>query len=140
MMYRKQVRSAMAELKTEQRTYRDKALAKVRELAGELQLSKVIVATSFTYFDILLEKNVFGLNEEDYHNYMLGCLLISTKFHEGCQENPKSSRLAKYLKNILQESGMRALELKISSQLGWNFDMQTPTQFVSYFVTRGSPT
>lgn len=137
-MYSKQARSLLAELGPEQTTYRDLAIAKVRDLAAELGLSQVIVSTTYTYFDILLQKLGFELNEGDYHNYMLACFMIATKFHEGCQANPKSGVLAKFLKNLLEETGMRVLELKIAEYLEWNFDIQTPTQFISYFMARGT--
>lgn len=139
MMYRKQTRSTVIELTSEQIAYRELSLQKIKELSIEHSLSQVIMATTYTYFDLLIERMGPNLNEGDYHNYVLGCLLIATKFHEGCQVNSKSGVIAKYLKNLLEEHGMRSLELKIANFLDWNLDLQTPIQFVNYFISRGKP-
>lgn len=131
------MRSSLVQISEEQYTFRDRAIEKVKELVAEHSLSRVIMATAISYFDLYLDKLQGELSKDDCHNCMLCCLLIAAKFHEGCQSNPKSSVLARYLKNILHDSGMRALELKIANSLEWNLDIQTPTHFVNFFINRG---
>lgn len=137
-MSKKQLRSNMTTMESNCQAFRSAIIKKVKKTAEELNLSTIIVCTALTYLDLSLQRTPVTKSFEDYEAYGLVSLLLATKFHEGCQFDPKSSALAKNLRSLLQETVMKKIELSIASCLAWSLDVQTPVQFINYFICRGN--
>lgn len=138
LMSSKKLRSGLTTLPPMSQAYRANSIRKIRAVAREYSLSPVIVCTALTYFDLSLQRASVEQSIEDFEAFGLVSLLLATKFHEGCQAEPKASSLAKRLRTQLQEKVMKQVELRIATSLYWSLDVQTPVHFINYFINRGN--
>lgn len=136
-MAKKQRRSELCTTESLAKAYRKQFVQVVRRKTLDMNLTSVICSTALTYFDLAIQRANIENTKEEYEAFALVCLLLATKFHEACQLAPKCSILANTLRSLLTERVMKDTELRITTALGWYLDVQTPTQFVNYYIDRG---
>lgn len=134
-IFRKEVRCPFRQLTLEEREIRSRSIKRLEHLMESLQLPELIFSSAITYFDLVVSK--VSSDSTSYQEIVLICLLIACKYHESSDIADKSEKVLKILETEVGEKLMKALELRVLTLLQWNIDIQTPIQFVEYYIDRG---
>lgn len=107
----------------------------IRRLCQNFKYSLTTFYLSIGILDAVL--SLYQLEEIQYKLLGFISLYIAAKKHEQENKIPKIKEVILFFKGEFLESDFCEYELFIVNIFNWNFNLKTPFQFVSFFLSRG---
>ena len=114
---------------------REPLIKRVKDLASQLKITHLSLYTCISFIDQVLGK--WDIYKESSDMLALISLLLSTKFHETCDQSSKTRQLYDLCKTHFGEKNVIKYESLIANILEWEFDIQTPLHFLNFYLNRG---
>lgn len=134
-MMQKQEKNRLYNPQSSSLIFREELVSSLQKWSLNCSLGATTLYTATTYLDVVIA--TWDIAESSADKIALICLLIATKFHETCDQAPKVRYIHKMCKEAIGEVDVMRFENAVANTLNWDFDVQTPFHFVSFYLSKG---